>query len=87
MKEKIEQIKAMQEKMAMLLDLYRNTIEHERKAYHLFEDGEIKGNYYLVNRESNEVICYGCKERIMSYMRIRKIEMKKVFIDANDFGG
>ena len=87
MKAKIEHIKAKQEKIAMLLDLYRKTIENENKAYHLFEDRETRENYYLLNREANEVICYGNKDRIVSYMRIRKIEMEKVFIDATDFGG
>lgn len=43
--------------------------------------------YYLVNRITKEVVCYGSKQRLKSYMRIRCISEVDVMLDVNDFGG
>jgi hypothetical protein len=43
--------------------------------------------YYLVDRETKEVVCYGGKQRLKSYMRIRQITISDVMNDVNDFGG
>ena len=112
MKKKIEQIKAKQERLVELLDLYRNVVENEGKLYHLFED-EIVNNkdnwtdtflcecgkrgqrylyhipdhkYYLVNRETEQVVCYGSKSRLKSYLRLRNIISSNVMNDVTNFG-
>ena len=41
MKNKIEQIKQKQDKLADLLDLYKKVVENEGRLYHLFEDAEV----------------------------------------------
>ena len=90
MKDKIEQIKQNQEKMAELLDLYRKAVENEGKSYHLFEDREVNQSlyyseehkYYLVKRETKEVVCYGSKEILKSYLRIRQISDVDVMNDV-----
>lgn len=41
--------------------------------------------YYLVDRNTKKVVCYGSKQRLKSFMRIRKIEMEQVLIDADRF--
>lgn len=110
MKQKIDEIKQKQERLAELLELYRKSVESESKLYHLFEDEEVNRQenyvdtficngghthnrywlipdykYYLVNRETKQVICYGSKIALKRFMRIRKIEMNDVLIDVNDF--
>lgn len=42
--------------------------------------------YYLVNRSTNEVVCYGGKQILKSYMRLRKITSDNVMNDVKDFG-
>ena len=113
MKNKIEQIKQKQDKLADLLDLYRKAVENEGRLYHLFED-EIVNNkdnwtdtfkcecgrtgqrwlyhipdhkYYLVNRETKKVVCYGSKQRLKSYMRLRNIMDVDIMNDVSNFGG
>lgn len=112
MKQKIDEIKQKQERLAELLELYRKTVENEGKLYHLFEDDIVNnkdnwtdtflcecGNrgrrylyhipdhkYYLVNRITKEVVCYGNKQRLKYYMRLRNITESNVMIDVNDFG-
>ena len=94
MKNKIEQIKQKHEQMAELLDLYRKAVENEGKSYHLFEDREVnqwlyhsEHKYYLVKRETKEVVCYGSKEILKSYLRIRQISDVDVMNDVSNFGG
>jgi len=43
--------------------------------------------YYLVNRETKEVVCYGSKQRLKSYMRVRCINEVEVMNDVSNFGG
>jgi hypothetical protein len=111
MKEKIEQIKAKQEKLSDLLDQYKKSIENEGKRYHLFADevvntpttvthscyvcGEKKLykvvpdcdlKYYLVDRETQEIICYGSKKRLKSFMRLRNIQSNDIMNDVKNFG-
>lgn len=93
MKNKIEQIKKKQDKMAELLDLYRKAVENESRLYHLFEDAEVNQwlyypdhKYYLLNRETKEVVCYGSKQRLKSYMRIRQISDVDIMNDVSNFG-
>lgn len=43
--------------------------------------------YYLVNRETKEVVCYGGKKRLKSYMRTRCINEVDVMNDVSNFGG
>ena len=94
MKQKIDEIKKKQERLAELLELYRKSVESEKLLYHLFDDEEVNYvdtfvvsdyKYYLVNRETNQVVCYGSKITLQRFMRIRKIEMNDVLIDAKDF--
>jgi hypothetical protein len=42
--------------------------------------------YYLVNRESNEIVCYGHKQRVKAYLRIRNISLDDVWNDVDNFG-
>jgi hypothetical protein len=42
--------------------------------------------YFLVNRETKEIVCYGNKQRLKSYMLIRKIINTDVMNDVKDFG-
>jgi hypothetical protein len=93
MKDKIEQIKQKQDKLAELLDLYRKVVENEGRLYHLFEDAEVNQwlhyadyKYYFVNRETKEVVCYGGKQRLKSYMRTRQISITNVMNDVSNFG-
>jgi len=112
MKDKIEQIKQKQERLAELLELYNKVVENEGRQYHLFED-EIVNNkdnwtdtylcecgkmakrwlyhipdlkYYLVDRKTKEVVCYGGKQRLKSYMRTRQISITNVINDVSNFG-
>ena len=94
MKDKIEKIKQKQDKLAELLDLYRKAVENKGRLYHLFEDREVNQwlyhsdyNYYLVNRETKELVCYGSKQRLKSYMRVRCINEVDVMNDVSNFGG
>ena len=41
--------------------------------------------YLLVNTNTKQVVCYGSKQRLKSFMRIRKIEMVDVIIDVKNF--
>ena len=110
MKKKIDLIKAKQEQLSILLELYRMAKENEGKLYNLFADEEVnrKENwtdtflcecgkrgqrylyhvpdyrYYLVNRETKEVICYGAKARLKSFMRLRGITMEQTMITDCD---
>lgn len=94
MKEKIEQIKQKQDKLAKLLDLYKKSVENEGRLYHLFEDDIVNNTirnirehkYYLVNRETKEVVCYGDKGRLILYMRFRSINDIDVMNDVSNFG-
>jgi len=112
MKDKIEQIKAKQERLAELLDEYRKSVESEGKLYHIFEDEEVnrKDNwtdtylcecgktakrwlydipdykYYLANLITKDILCYGGKQRLKSYMRINDIKDADVLIDVRNFG-
>ena len=95
MKEKIEQIKQNQERVAGLLDLYVKVVENEGKLYHLFADAEANKSlfyqaeyqYYLVNRETQQVVGYGDKDRLKSCMRVRNIKSDDVMNDVSNFGG
>ena len=94
MKDKIEQIKQKQDKLAELLDLYRKAVENEGRLYHLFEDTEVNQwlyysdyKYYFVNRETKEVVFYGGKQIVKSYMRINNIKSVEVMNDVSNFGG
>jgi hypothetical protein len=94
MKDKIEQIKQKQERLAELLDLYRKAVENEGRLYHLFEDTEVNQwlyysdyKYYFVNRETKEVVFYGSKQIVKSYMRINNIKSVEVMNDVSNFGG
>ena len=94
MRNKIEQIKQKHGKLAELLDLYRKAVENEGRLYHLFEDTEVnkwlyhtEHKYYLVNRETKEVVCYGSQQRLKSYMCIRQISDVYVMNDVSNFGG
>jgi hypothetical protein len=94
MKDKIEQIKQKQDKLAELLDLYRKVVENEGRLYHLFEDAEVNQwlhysdyKYYFVNRETKEVVFYGGKQIVKSYMRINNIKSVEVMNDVSNFGG
>jgi hypothetical protein len=94
MKHKIEQIKQKQERLAELLDLYRKVVENEGRLYHLFEDAEVNQSlyysdykYYFVNRESKEIVCYGGRQIVNSFMRINNIKSVEVMIDVSNFGG
>jgi hypothetical protein len=42
--------------------------------------------YYLVNRETKEVVCYGSKHRLKSYMRFWCINDVDVMNDVSNFG-
>lgn len=120
MKEKIEQIKAKQEKLSNLLDQYKKFKENESKRYHLFADeivnapttvthscyvcGEKKNykvvpdcdlKYYLVDRnpkkvkgqtKTQEIVCYGSKKRLKSFMRLRNIQSNDIMNDVKNFG-
>lgn len=95
MKEKIEQIREKKERLLELLELYNKVVDNTGRLYHIFEDSEVNQSefifkneyqYYLVNRETNQVLCYGVKSRIISYMRLRNISFLEVMNDANDFG-
>ncbi len=94
MKDKIEHIKQKQERLAELLDLYRKAVENEGRLYHLFEDTEVNQwlyysdyKYYFVNRETKEVVFYGGKQIVKSYMRINNIKSVEVMNDVSNFGG
>ena len=43
--------------------------------------------YYLVNRITKDVVCYGSKQRLKSYMRVRCINEVDVMNDVGNFGG
>jgi len=94
MKKKIEQIQAKQERLLELLDEYRRAVENEGRLYHLFEDTEVNQwlyysdyKYYFVNRETKEVVFYGSKQIVKSYMRINNIKSVEVMNDVSNFGG
>ena len=94
MKDKIEHIKQKQDKLADLLDLYKKAVENEGRLYHLFEDTEVNQwlyysdyKYYFVNRETKEVVFYGGKQIVKSYMRINNIKSVEVMNDVSNFGG
>ena len=100
MKEHIIGIKKKQERLAELLDEYRKSKENEHKQYHLFEDLQTNDkidwlsdlnkadlNFYLVDRITQKVICYGVRSRLKSWMRLRNITKEKVLVDTNNFGG
>lgn len=53
----------------------------QRYLYHIPDH-----KYYLVNRETKEVICYGSKQRLKSYMRLRNITDSNVMNDVSNFG-
>ena len=91
MKNKIGQIRAKQERLLELLDLYRRAVENEGKLYHLFEDKEVneylyhsEHKYYLVKRKTKEVVCYGSKEILKSYLRSKNISDANVMNDVKD---
>lgn len=94
MKNKIEEIKQKQDKLADLLDLYKKAVENEGRLYHLFEDAEVNQwlyysdyKYYFVNRESKEIVCYGGRQIVKSFMRINNIKSVEVMNDVSNFGG
>lgn len=56
----------------------------KRGSRYLYHIPDLK--YYLVNRETEEVICYGGKSRLKAFMRIRNIKIVDVLNDVSNFG-
>jgi hypothetical protein len=93
MKNQIAEIKAKHNRVVELLDLYLKVFENEGRLYHLFADEQANQSlskndykYYLVNRETSEVVFYGDVERLKSYMRLRNINIDNVMNDVSNFG-
>jgi len=93
MKNQIAEIKEKQNRVADLLDLYLKAVENQGRLYHLFADDQANQclsktdyKYYLVNRETSEVVFYGDGERLKSYMRLRNIKIDNVMNDVSNFG-
>jgi len=97
MKEKldlIELIKQKKEKQSILLEQLAKMIKNEGRNYHLFIDEKTIINkcnkddiqYFLIKRETNEVVCYGTPTRLKSFMRIRNIKTTDVMNDVANFG-
>ena len=93
MKEKIDQIKQNQVRIAHLLDLYLKVKENEGRLYHLFADDVANKSlhsseykYYIANRETQQVVSYGTDSQVKSYMRIRNITSDDVMNDVRNFG-
>jgi hypothetical protein len=97
MKEKlelIERIKQKKDKQSILLEQLAKFIKNEGRNYHLFIDEKTIVNkwnkddiqYFLIKRETNEVVCYGTTIRLKHYMRIRNIKITDVMNDVPNFG-
>ena len=94
MKEKlelIELIKQKKEKQSILLEQLAKMIKNEGRNYHLFIDERTiskddNSRYFLIKRETNEVVCYGTPTRLKSFMRIRNIKSTDVMNDVPNFG-
>jgi hypothetical protein len=97
MKEKlelIERIKQKKEKQSILLEQLAKMIKNEGRNYHLFIDEKTIINkwykddiqYFLIKRETNEVVCYGTPTRLKSFMCIRNIKTTDVMNDVANFG-
>ena len=94
MKEKlelIELIKQKKEKQSILLEQLAKVIMNKGRNYHLFIDERTiskddNSRYFLIKRETNEVVCYGTPTRLKSFMRIRNIKTTDVMNDVANFG-
>ena len=56
----------------------------KRGSRYLYHIPDLK--YYLVNRITKDVVCYGSKQRLKSFMRIRNIKIVDVLNDVSNFG-
>ena len=65
----------------------------EKKNYKVVPDCDLQ--YYLVDRnpkkvkgqtKTQEVICYGTKRRLKSFMRLRNIQSNDIINDVKNFG-
>ena len=89
--ELIELIKQKKEKQSVLLEQLAKVIKNEGRNYHLFIDERTiskddNSRFFLIKRETNEVVSYGTPIRLKSFMRIRNIESTDVMNDVANFG-
>lgn len=79
------EISAKTAKLSALAREYARAKEYESDAitHRLVKDDD-SNRYGLVRKSGNDMVCFGDKSRIQSYMRLRKIKTTQVF-DYNKY--
>lgn len=77
------------DKMKALVIEYKNSIDYSKCKYHLVKDDSSNGlrigqRYFFVSISRKEVLVNGNIERVRSYMNLRNINVKDVYMDDND---
>ena len=75
------------DKLKALVIEYKNSIDYSKCKYHLLKDSISDGvsgaaqMYFFVHIESKKIVVNGNIQRVRSYMNIRNINVRDIFMD------
>lgn len=77
--EAFQKVLALSEQKVALLKECIESIKYEECEYHLEREKHYPNLYYLVKIKNGELLTAGRIDRIRSYLRLRKIDTKKIY--------
>ncbi len=75
----MEKLIATSEKMTSLLIEYREALKYEKCIYHLVEQTDCKGYYFLIEISSQQMKRTGTHAEIERWLNTRKISSELVY--------